>query len=295
MRRAGPILAAAVVLLADAVALTGVARNRSSEPDATLELTERELELPYVRKEDTGLALRISWDAIGSEYSWGPPDWFDKAKLEEIGYDCSLPLDDPLAETWYGKARTRQVYAVLEHDGLSWREWLDRQQRKLDEMAGEVGRREKTPGDLEFARERFERDRRTKSRMFLIDVGRDPAALRAKHPDTTRFIVTPALVDLSYWRNDPSPESAHLTGSIRGLMVSEIHVPRGKRSPLDAILASREERERLRASAGSAQTSQPDDEVRGPAYAVTIAYGRRHEPWLVAVRPLAPAGQASIP
>ena len=289
MRRAGPILAAAMVLLADAVALTGVARNRSAEPDATLELTERELELPYVRKEDTGLALRLSWQASRSDYDWGPPDWLDKAKLEEIGYDCSLPLDDPLAETWYGKARTRQIYAVLEHEGESWKEWLIGQERELEELAGEVDRRERTPVDLTLARERLERDRRLKSRLFLIDVGRDPAVLRAKYSDRARFIVTPALVDLDYVDRGPAHGGPYLAGSIRGLMVSELHVPRDKRSVLDAILASREkmEQERERAREASSHASEPDDEEHRPAYTVTIAYGRRHEPWVVAVSPLA--------
>ena len=41
MRRLGPALAVAVVLLANTLALVGVARFRTGEPEAEVRLTER--------------------------------------------------------------------------------------------------------------------------------------------------------------------------------------------------------------------------------------------------------------
>ncbi|HYN04263.1 MAG TPA: DUF4824 family protein [Vicinamibacteria bacterium] len=61
MRRAGPVLAAAVVALADLVALMGVARNRAGAPEAEVRLTEREIPLSPWTDENTGAFLRLEW------------------------------------------------------------------------------------------------------------------------------------------------------------------------------------------------------------------------------------------
>ena len=50
MKRHGWWVALAVVLLANTVALVGAALNRAGEPEAMLELTEREL--PRVQRQD---------------------------------------------------------------------------------------------------------------------------------------------------------------------------------------------------------------------------------------------------
>ena len=45
MRRAGPVLAVAVVIVANALALVAVARNRAGEPEAEALLTEHGMRL----------------------------------------------------------------------------------------------------------------------------------------------------------------------------------------------------------------------------------------------------------
>jgi hypothetical protein len=55
------LLAAAVVLGADAIALLEAAYNRSGAPVETIELTERELRLERPLPESTALFLRLTW------------------------------------------------------------------------------------------------------------------------------------------------------------------------------------------------------------------------------------------
>lgn len=78
MKRRELLLAVAVVLAANAWALIEVGLNRSGQPDAVVELTEREAHLVRLGEENTGLALRLVWT--------GPADRLDRAKLEELGF-----------------------------------------------------------------------------------------------------------------------------------------------------------------------------------------------------------------
>ena len=58
------IAGAALIVLTNAIALVGVAYNRSGEPDSTLTLTRRELQMSYRwwrDRENSGIALRLLW------------------------------------------------------------------------------------------------------------------------------------------------------------------------------------------------------------------------------------------
>ena len=90
MTRKGALVAAAVVIFFNLATLAAVWVNRSGEPEAVLQLTERELSLPPREAENTALALQLEW--VDTELLRPGPGWFDKRKLEEIGFDCSVPL-----------------------------------------------------------------------------------------------------------------------------------------------------------------------------------------------------------
>ena len=60
-------IAVGIVAAANAAAVGGAAWNRQGEPEAVLELTERELELPPAAAENTALALRLRWTDPGNE------------------------------------------------------------------------------------------------------------------------------------------------------------------------------------------------------------------------------------
>ncbi len=294
MNRSGLGLLFVIVLATNAFVLVGVARNRSGEPDARMELTERELGLPFdwehrIRDENTGLALRLRWNVRGSDSPYvGEPEWFDEKKLEELGFDCSDPVSGPRAGMRYRRMLPREAFAVLEYEGGPWNEWLAAQEKLLEEAARKVERREQTPKSLEEARNSLERSRRTMSRLFVVDVGNDPVALRRQYPDKGRFIIAPALVRLQFITSMHYPENASapdrpakVRGSIEQILVSEVHVPCAMRRLLDDVRAAQKaERERHK----DVPDVGPED--REPRYAVTLQYGRRHEPWVVQVRPL---------
>ena len=115
MRRHGPWLAAALVIGSNLAAWGAAALNRSGEPEAVLVLTERELRLPAKQAENTALTLRLvfeRWRDRGDTVT-REAEWFDRAKLESIGFDCRLPLTPENAE-YYRTRVPRSTFAALE-------------------------------------------------------------------------------------------------------------------------------------------------------------------------------------
>jgi hypothetical protein len=263
MRRAGPILAAAVVLLANAVALIGVARNRAGRPEVEVLLTERELPMAPWSDESTGVFLRLEWQHSlpGSKVDW---PWFDRAKLESLGFD-SARWEKEVRER-YGRMVPRRAYVVLEYDGPAWALWLEAREAEPEETP---------PGS----------SRISASRLVPIDVGLDPGELRRLHAERSRYVIVPAIVGAGRTGDGPGGKVV-LGGHILYVLVSEIHVPKG----LGALLAE------LRA-ADAAVPAPPREEARSgppvlqrrhapPRYEVLLRYGARHEPWVAEVRPL---------
>ncbi len=109
MNLRGFLLPAALVVAADAWLLVGVARNRAGEPDAELELTERELRLVRLGDENTGVALDWEWEGPRFRPPWEvAPTWFDEAKLRDLGYDPGK-----LAH----RLLPKEAFIVFEHAG----------------------------------------------------------------------------------------------------------------------------------------------------------------------------------
>ncbi len=279
----GTILAGALVLLANAVALTGVLYNRSGEPEAILVLTERELPLASLHRESTGVSVRLRWDAPLGDLDFpgfearaaGPPEWFDREKLEALGFDCSVDLNHPDAEAFYRKTLPMEAYVVLEYDGEAWREYLSRlEERAVEEAREGEGEIEERLGE---AIERVRLAERTESRLFAVDVGSDSRGLRERYPDRSRFLVARAAVGLVFERgpvgDEESRRAPRLGGSIRRFTVGEIHVPAGVAAPLSDL-----------AERAAGTPPLPGEWEGPPRYEVTLRYGKRLEPWVESVR-----------
>lgn len=259
MKRVGWLVAVGLVVVADAIALGGAALNRQDDPEAEVELTERELPMSWRREEDTGISLRLRWSAEGQA------DWFDRAKLEETGFDCSPPIDARTQEIHYAKLLPRDVFVVLEYGGASWARWLEREEAEIAERAEEVERGEALPEQLETAKELFERARATRTRLFAVDAGLEAEALRQRYPDRGRFLILPAVAQVDRYHLASERE---LRGEIRRILVDRVHVPRRLRPPLESL-----------------GQDSPWEE-REPRYRVVLAVGHRYEPWIRAVEPL---------
>ena len=268
----------AILMATNAIVLSGVASNRSGEPDARLTLTERELQLPYqVHKENSGLALRISWRALGRTdeegrlFDWHSPAWLDAEKLKALGFPVGDDLDAGGDRSVHKKRLPKEVFIVLENAGQHYAEALKRAEREL-ESAEEAfklnsddqrlsNRRKKAVRDLE-------RERLVKTRLFAIDAGLDARQLRARYADRSRFMIARGLVKARF---NHDKDRTGVYGYISKLSVASINVPRKHRPVFDRILT---------------QNKSRDSEFRAPRYEVNVMYGRRWEPWILSARPL---------
>ena len=277
----------ALVVAANALVLVRVVANRSGVFDARVELTQRELNLPYRDlgdEENTGLELRLDW----SPWPAGKT-WLDRARLAELSFDPD-PAPRKTGERLYHRWLPRDAFVVLEMEGESWRRWLADQEKEITELSDQVVRGEATPRDMENRQRCLTDDRQQHSRLFAVDAGRDPAALRQRYPAASRFIVAPARLSYVYipeTKDKPRVVSAQ----VDRLAVSAIHVPLAHRSTVEKAIA--EERQRAKAN----RNAEPAERMpRVPLYRAVVAWGSRNEPWLVAVSPLpAPAGEPGGP
>jgi hypothetical protein len=277
MKAKGLVLTAAVVLVTNAALLALVALNRAGEPEATIELTERELRLTPGDSENTGVVLTLAWNTP-SDLGWRQAQrypWFDRAKLESVGFDCRLPLDDPSAERYYQtqSVLSRPGFAVLEYGGEAWQKALEREIEQAE-------RSREAPGGVptetpESLKARTDNAIARRSQLVVVDVGSNADELRVRYPDRTRFLVLRAFVSLVYVpkSRDPNGEKPRLTGTIPNILPDMIYVPRELRVPGDVL-----------------STKPAPDEWPGsllkhdPRYRVTLAVGKRLEPRVVKVQ-----------
>lgn len=265
-----------LVIVVNGAVLAGVASNRSGEPDAAVVLTERELNVSRQDKENSSVELHLNW----RHFPEAELKWFDRDKLQAVGFDCRVPVDAPEAAVRYGKTVARKTYAVLEYEGPAWEAWQAEVQKKVEETAKGLAAGTATEKELAAAQKRVSWAGRSASRLFAVDAGNDPGALRQKYPDRHRYIITAARVRLDY----RSPrrlggkvvEPGKLTGKIEQILTDAIQVPHAKAGALRSLQRDASW-ESLEWSTGEPPT---------PRYLVGLRYGKRLEPWVDSVQPV---------
>ena len=272
-----PLLLSAfgLLIVSNAFVLAHVAMNRSGESDSEMQLTARELQYYGGRSDESGVLLMLRWTNTAPEYPTGLPGeapvWFDQKKLEEIGFDLSVPASSPKAARFYENLRSREVFVALEYEGPAWEAWLKDREPRLE--------KESSYGPQVTLPDRIEIERQTTPRLVTTDVARDPAQLRRKYPDRTRVMLLQALV-----RAKLEPERralltaplrpAYLRGAITRLAIESINVPQ----PLSR---------RLEGKSYSPWTYDGNRvKIEPPPYSVTLRVGSKFEPWVVDVNPL---------
>jgi len=249
----------ALIVITNAVALGGVMYNRSGEPESTLTLTQRELALPYryeETSENTGLSLSVFWrveppedrddePSYGFRYG-GEPAWLDGAKLEELGIRVRARAPRNVDGISNSRGLPVDVWLVLEMDGPAYKRLLERTCNRASWN--------------QEARDACTREKNEASRLFVVDAGLDRHALRAKYPETTTHAIVRGQIEAT---RVTDASTSKVTGHISGVSVDEIQVPVALRAPLG-----------------------PDPSVRWDArnekpFVATVAFGRRHEPWIV--------------
>ncbi|MEE9499077.1 MAG: DUF4824 family protein, partial [Nitrospinaceae bacterium] len=146
MKKHGLVSTIVLIVLTNVVVLAGVAYNRSGEPDATVQLTERELHWQkrwdLTDKEDTGLYLNLKWSMPGFKSNrWDythKKNWMDQQKLAELGFNTDFPLEDKKASRYYSRQLPRQAYVVLEFNGDAYQNWLKEARKRIEEIKQEL-------------------------------------------------------------------------------------------------------------------------------------------------------------
>jgi len=275
------VAGAAVILLANAVALTGVYLNRSGEAESRLVLTQRELGTPWgwgmARRENSGLALALNWrvsDASVGEYygsgigmNGGTPDWLDEARMVALGFDTAASAADQSNRRRLERQLPRDVLLVLELAGPVWQQALERarQNAARHEAALSVNADSKEfAAKAKRAQEQLKHEENVNSRLFAIDAGLDRAALRAKYPDRGRYLILKGTLRPRLVTQD---KKTRLGGYLTALAVTRINVPHVLRPELEPALHSHRR-----------TADNP-----GPRFEAVLAVGQRLEPWIESV------------
>lgn len=297
MKKYGLIMSIILLLLVNVFVLCGVYYNRSGNTEAYIELTERELSLESfdffsyaLDNENSGISMRLRLGTDSYNFHLPNDDWFNKKKLEEIGFDCSKPLSDPKAQLYYQKMLSRKTYVVLEYEGKAWEKSKLAAEAELREAAREAQQGEKTKERYQETKNRIERYLKNGSHLFAVDVSNDPVSLRKKYSDFSQYIITPAEVRIHFNEgtesckcNDNKKKPPALSGHVQQILVKEIHVPPGKRKIPEKLLKKekKDNPEGIRFAGISL-----DGEIREPYYKVILKYGNRYEPWIEDIKSL---------
>lgn len=271
---------AGLILLANGVALVGVYFNRSGEPESRLTLSQRELGMPWgwgAAKDNSGLALTLNWrvkDGSSVEYSdgggtyhGGTPEWLDETRMKALGFDTAHAPEDSAGRRRFERQLPRAALLVLELAGPAWQQALDRarQNAARHEAARLANADSKEFADkARRAQEQLQREETANSRLFAVDAGPDLAALRAKYPDRSRFLIVRAMLRP---RLETQDRKTRVTGYVSELAVKQVNVPHALRPILEPALRK--------------QRNTADD--RASRFEVTVAVGQRLEPWVESV------------
>jgi len=284
MRRTGLWWAAALVVASNIGAWGFAALNRSGEPEAVLELTERELRLPAKQADNTALTLALAFERPRPAGPLRPPreaGWFDRAKLQSIGFDCSVPVTPENASRYMMPPRS--TYAVLEYEGEAWRRQMDEPPLEPAQPPAQGATSEK-PAAAEAAgtagaqppeaSSTGGQDRLLQSHLVAIDVGNDPVTLRQRYPDRRRVAIVEATAEMQFV-NSPG-QAPFLAGRVMSVLPGEINVPREWIMLLEGLQTERR------------ATTRPPP-LHDPRYRVTVKWGRNLEPWIADVQLMATA------
>ena len=251
------LVIAALVLLTGIGALLGSAAwNRGGEPQF-IELSERELELPWTWEngrddDDAELRLVFRWQRRSE-----PQDarvWLSEVTLRALGFGIGVPAGAPEAEQVYGRSLPRIAWVAFEYDGPAWA--LIDQRRAL------------TSPDRHVV------DPSAASHLVPIDAGLDPAVLRRRHASGAT-VVMPAIVHMRYAMD--AAQGPSVWGWVPELVSNDVSVPYHFRERLRGL--TRAVRGRAPDTAGDAPASAPE-----PRYDVTLGVGRLGAVWVADVR-----------
>jgi hypothetical protein len=256
------VLLFGIVVVANGLALATVARNASGVPEAVVTLTEREARLVDVDAENTGMLLSLQWD--GRLFQTRPA-WFTAARLASVGFDCSVDPASKDADRHYRSPAFLPRPAFVAVTVLPNAPQDDRV--RPDQVPWD---RARAAGG--GALSRTEQERQRASRLSVIDVGTNVAALRQAHPDRQTVFITRGVVRLEFVPAS-ADGPARLEGRVLRVEPGVLWVPRDRRAAVTSLSPAPERTTDLALE-------------HDPRYEVKVQYGRDLLPSIVDVKPL---------
>lgn len=205
---------AAVVLMVVASIVGLSSWNRSAEPRQVIELTERELSLPFGYEDGLrdGAPLKLHLLAEYRTDALDARNWLSEERLRGLGFTIAVPAAAPEAAHTYRRVPPRLAWVALEYDGPAFQ--AIEQRRALE--------RERQPPY---------RGQPEPSRLVPVDAAPDFESLRARYP--TGHLIVRAIIGLRYW--GPSERGPLLFGTLDGIVPSTVAVPRDLREVLTGL------------------------------------------------------------
>lgn len=261
-----------LIVLVNAIALGGVAWNRSEPADSHLQLSERELSTSYTyrQQENSGIALRLDYrwpEAPANDYSRMRNKQLSPAKMAELGFEVPSELNAESVRR-FRRQLDRDGLLVLEFNGPLYQQQLLRAEERLSKTSAELAALPTNKALRETqqnARTALQREQTRESRLLVIDAGQDLQQLRARYPDRQRYVILRSQISPWGWSDDGSWQ---LGGSVQIPVANNINLPQRWHS-LFATLPVRKEVPGFANSGGD------------KLFNAELVFGQRLEPWLV--------------
>ena len=255
------ILGLVIIIGTNILALAGVAYNRSGEPVYQLQLTEREMSLPYMNpetREDSRHSLYLHWRMPAKddvEYITHNVTYIvtDEDTLRRIGFTGDLK--DPS----YSRTTDREIHIALEYEGELYAQDMAKMKREIEQAEHQFN---EDPSDSNKHRVNTLLDdlkvlKNSTTRLYFADAFVSYDELHAKFQTRNNIVIVKALARANY--NSRDDEYV--------LFINELLVPRvmlpNQYSSMFVDLYEQENK---------------DDK---PRYTVQVNWGKRLEPWIV--------------
>ena len=198
-----------LIVLVNAIALAGVAWNRSEQADSRLQVSERELShsYPYWRQDNSGIALHLihRWpNSKPNDYSYDSLRQLSPEQMRALGFKVPSELNDESVRR-YRRQLDRDGLLVLEFNGPLYQQQLQMAAEQLEKSRADLAAVPDNKQLIEshkLARETLQREQTSASRLFVIDAGSDLASLRARYPDRQRYAIVQGRFDAWAWHDD---------------------------------------------------------------------------------------------
>jgi hypothetical protein len=251
-------VAALVLLIGLGSLLAAASWNRGGDPQF-IELTERELELPWSwdngrADDDAELRLAFRWQLRAE-----PQDarvWLPDVTLRALGFGTGVPAGAPEAALVYGRSLPRIAWVAFEYGGPAWRLIEQRQaMASPDRHAADPG---------------------AASRLVPVDAGLDPDVLRRRFADSA-VVVMPAIVHMRYAMD--AAQGPSVWGWVPRLVSNDVSVPYHLRERLRGLRRPGRDGREVEGSSGAGPAP-----LREPRYDVKLGVGRLGAVWVADVR-----------